>query len=94
MPLVTRSRSAPAQFVGEAHAELQAPLPNALIGYDHTTLGQKKFDIPEAQAEDVVEPHRVADQLCRKAVAMVRIGRLSHPAMVALAAADDQTRLT
>jgi hypothetical protein len=46
-------------------------------------LGQKKFDIPEAQAEDVVEPHRVADQLCRKALAMVRIGRLSHPAIVA-----------
>ena len=42
----------------------------------------------------MVEPDRMADQLCREAVAMVRIGRLSHPAMVALAAADDQTRLT
>jgi hypothetical protein len=83
MPLVSRSRSSPAQFVGEARAELQAPLPNALIGDGHTTLGQKKFDITEAQAEDVVEPHRVADQLCRKAVAMVRFGRLSHPAIVA-----------
>ena len=30
-------RSAPAQLVGKARAELQAPLPNALIGDDHTT---------------------------------------------------------
>ena len=93
MSLVSRPRSTPTQFVGEACAELQAPLPNALIGDDHTTFGQKKFDIPEAQANDVIEPDRVADQLYREAVAMVRIGRLSHPAMVALAAADDQTRL-
>ena len=83
MPLASRLRSWPAQSVGEARAELRAPWPNALIGDGHTTLGQKEFDITEAQAEDVVERHRVADQLCRKAVAMVRLGRLSHPAIVA-----------
>jgi len=61
MPFVSRPRSAPAQLVGKDRAELQAPLSNALIGDDHTTFGQKKFDIPEAQTENMLEPDRVAD---------------------------------
>jgi hypothetical protein len=53
MPLVTRSRSAPAQFVGEARAELQAPLPNALIGDDYTTLRRR---LHHARPEEVRHP--------------------------------------
>jgi len=36
--------------------EPQAPLPNRLIRHGDTPFGEEIFDIPETQAETVVEP--------------------------------------
>jgi hypothetical protein len=42
----------------------------------------------------VIQPDRVADQIGGKAVAMVRVGRLSHPTILAQAAPANQTPST
>ena len=90
MPFVARARTTPAQIAREARAELQAPPPNALVGDNHAALGQDQLDIPKAQAEDLIEPHRVADQLGRKAMTIVRVGRLPHAAILTQATAARQ----
>jgi hypothetical protein len=38
-------------------------VPDALVGHDDTTLGQEHLDIAQAEAEYVVEPDGVADDL-------------------------------
>jgi hypothetical protein len=35
------------------------------------SLGEDQFYIPQAQAEHVVQPHSVADDLCREAVSRI-----------------------
>jgi hypothetical protein len=42
----------------------------------------------------VIQPDRVADQLSREAVAIVWVGRLSHPTILTPAPLADQLRLT
>jgi hypothetical protein len=78
VPLVTRPVPTPAEIVREAGAELQAPPTDALVRHDYAALGQDQLDVPEAQAEPVVEPNRVADYLGREAVTMVWVWRLFH----------------
>jgi hypothetical protein len=66
MPFVTGPGSASTKIARKARAKLQAPPPHALVGNKDTTLRKEQLDISKAQAEDVVEPNRVADQLGRK----------------------------
>jgi hypothetical protein len=40
-----------------------------LIGHDDSALGEKIFDIPEAQAEAMISPDRIADDLRRETIA-------------------------
>jgi hypothetical protein len=42
------------------------------------------------QAEHVIEPYSVADELCRETVAMVRVWRLLHAIILVQAVADRQ----
>src|SRR5919206_1535783 len=49
MPLVTRTRSPPAQLVGEGLAELEAPAADALVGDDDAALGQDQLHVAQAQ---------------------------------------------
>ena len=58
MPLVPGSRPTPAQPVGEALRELQAPAPDRLVGEDDAALGQEQLDIAEAERERVVKGMR------------------------------------
>ena len=51
--------------------ELLTPLPDGFIGYDDAALGEKIFDIPETQAESMISPHRIADDLVRETIAGV-----------------------
>ena len=94
VPFVARLGSPPAHLVCEAGTEFQTPLTDALVGDDPTPFRQQQFDIAETQTEYVVQPNRMADQLGREAVAIVRVGWLSHPAILARAAPASQTRLT
>ena len=69
VPFVAWPGSPPPHLVGEACAELQTPLPDALVRDNDTSFSQQQFNVPKAQAEYVVQPDRVADQLGREAVA-------------------------
>jgi hypothetical protein len=56
VPGVARLRPAPAELTGELAAELQASLPDALMGDGDAPLGEDQLNVSEAQAEDVDAP--------------------------------------
>ena len=61
-------------------AELQRPLPHGLVADDDAARGQHLLDHAQAEGEAEVQPHRVADDLGRKAVAGVAgASRRRHP---------------
>jgi len=41
------------------------------VRHDHAALGQYQIDITQAEAEHVIQPHSMADDLGREAVAMI-----------------------
>jgi len=94
VPLVAGSWSAAAQAVCEGLAKLLAPPTNRLIGDDNATFSQKQLNIPQTEAEHVVQPDSMADDFGGKAVAVVRIGRGLHAASLAGLQPVGQTRLT
>ncbi len=71
VPLVARSRTPAAQFVGICLTELEAPLSNRFIGESHTTHCHDFFNVPIAESKAKVEPHTVVDDFCREAMAMI-----------------------
>jgi hypothetical protein len=64
--LLPRSWPSVAQAVGETLVEFLAPAPNGLIGNDNSAFTQKHLDIPQAEAEHLVDS--TADDLGRKAM--------------------------
>jgi hypothetical protein len=56
---------------GEVGPEPQAPLPDALVGNRDPALGQDQLNVPQTEAEDMIKPYGVADDLGRKAVARI-----------------------
>ena len=93
VPLVPRPWPAAAQAVGKALAEFLAPAPNGLIGDDNATLSQKQLDIPQAEAEHMVQPDSMADDLGGKAMAVVRVGWWLHAAHCCPSRSGCQSRL-
>jgi hypothetical protein len=83
VPLVTGPRTAAAQSAREGLAELLAPAPDGLVRDDNATLSQKQFDISQAEAEHVIQPDSVADDLGGKAMAIVWVGWRLHAASFA-----------
>jgi hypothetical protein len=55
-------------------AKFPTPLPDRLIGDDNATDKEQLFDIPVTEAEPVVQPDAVADDLGRKAVVLIAVG--------------------
>src|SRR5258706_9026008 len=94
MPLVSGPRTTAAQALGEAIAKFHAPPSNGLIGDDDTTFGQKELNIPQTEAKHVIQPDGMADDLGRKTVSVVRVGRGRHAASLAGLRPDCQLRLT
>src|SRR6202035_4122489 len=94
VPLVTGPWTTAAQAVGEALAEFLAPAPNGLIGDDDAPLRQQKLNIPQAEAEHVIQPDSMADDLGGKAMAVAWVGRWLHAASLPDLRPVDQTRLT
>jgi hypothetical protein len=80
MPLIARARSPATQAAREALAELLAPAADGLVGHKHAALGQDQLDVTQAQAEHMVQPDSMRNDLGRKAMAVVWIRRLPHPA--------------
>jgi len=60
--------------------ELQTPQSDGLVSDDDPPLCQEIFDISEAQAEAVVEPNGMADDLRREPVSAVAGCVAIHPA--------------
>src|SRR3984885_12601126 len=75
MPLVRGPWPSAAQAAGKAPAELLAPEPNSLIGDDNATFSQEQLDIPQAEAEHMVQPDSMTDDLGGNAMAVVRVRR-------------------
>ena len=94
MPFVPWSRTTAAQAFGEALAKFLAPASNGLIGSDNAPFGQDQLDIPRAEAEHMVQPDGVTDDLGGKAVAVMRVGRRLHAVSLVVRRAGRQTRLT
>ena len=71
VPVVAQPSLSSLQFPSIVRTELLTPLPDRLIGHDDSALGEKILDIPEAQAEAMVSPDRIADDLGRETIAGV-----------------------
>jgi hypothetical protein len=91
------------QIPGVAHAapqpprvvepERQTPVPNSLVGDGDAALGQQVFGIAKTQADAVVEPDGVTDDLGRESIAVV-VGPLAghHPTLPAPSQLDNALR--
>ena len=77
-PFVARPWPAPLQRVGELPAEAQAPLADGLVADHDPARGENGLDVAQAEAEAVIEPHRVLDHLSREAEAAIRAGPVRH----------------
>ena len=82
-----------AQAAGKAPAELLAPAPNSLIGDHNATFSQEQLDIPQAEAEHMVQPDSMSDDLGGKAMAVVRLRWWLDTVTVARVRSRCQTRL-
>ena len=69
---VSRLRLAPAQPPGKVGAELQAPVPDTFVGHHDAAFRRDQLDVAQAEAEDVIQPDRVADNLRRKPMPGIR----------------------
>jgi hypothetical protein len=63
--------------------KLLTPLPNRFICDGDATFGKQFFDLSEAEAEPMVEPHGVADDFRGKTVTVVAGCWLCHTAQSA-----------
>ncbi|CUH20120.1 hypothetical protein JSE7799_00503 [Jannaschia seosinensis] len=81
MPLVGWPGPIASDLRGELRPELRDPHPYRLIGNGDAPLGQKVFDISQAQGETVVRPDGVSDDGARKAVPLEagEIVEVQHP---------------
>jgi hypothetical protein len=75
MPRVTWLGAPATQLVRVGLTKLSTPLANRFIRHEDAAGKQQIFDIPVAEAEPVVQPHTMADDLDRKAIILVAVGR-------------------
>ena len=78
VPLVAGSWPAAAQAIRETPSEFMTPTPHRLVEDEDTTFRQNQLDFSETEAEHVIQPDGVADDLGREAVAGVGGGLGRH----------------
>ena len=71
MPSVSHPTASAPQPPRVDRTEPLAPLPNRLVGDRHASLREEIFSIAEAEAESMVEPDGVANDLGGKSISMV-----------------------
>ena len=76
MPGVSDPTAPAPQLPGVDRTEPLAPLPNRLVGDRHASLREEIFSIVEAEAESIVEPDRVADDVGWESISVIA-GRLA-----------------
>jgi hypothetical protein len=75
VPFVARHRPSPAQLAGKLASKFLAPVPHALMRHHRAAFGQNQLDIPQAEAEQVILPHGVANDLGWEPVPRIGSGR-------------------
>ncbi len=93
VPLVARPGTAAAQTISKALAEFLAPAPYRLVGDNDGPLSQQQLNVPQAEAEHVIRPHRMADDLSGEAMAVVRVRGRLHAASLDRAHPRRKSRL-
>jgi hypothetical protein len=83
-----------AQLIGVLLTELAASLADSFIRDDDPTSEQEFFDLAVAQAESEIQPHSMADDLCRETMALAQVDRRSrvHEASMACGVGTGQMR--
>lgn len=71
MPFVAWPGTAAPELIGILLPEFATPLPDGLVGHDDTADKQEFLHVAIAQAESVVEPDAVTDDLRREAVVLI-----------------------
>src|SRR3954451_10227329 len=66
-PFVARPWPTPLQRVGKQPTEAQTPIADALVADHDATGSEDGLDLAQAEAEAVIQPHRVLDDLGWKA---------------------------
>ena len=93
VPRVAQAASPAPQPPSVVEPERLTPLPNRFIRHGDTPFGEEIFNISETQAEAMVEPDGVTDDLGRKAVSVVAESRGRHrPTLSAARQLDNATR--
>ena len=80
IPGVARPAPSAPQRPRVGEAERLTPMPNRFIRHRDTSLGEEIFDISETQAEAMIDPDGVTNDLGGKAVAAVAGHRSTLPA--------------
>ena len=75
VPRIAQTILSTPQLASIVRTEFPTPLPNRLVGDNDPALCQKIFDIAEAQAEPMIEPDGMADDLDRKTVSTCSLAR-------------------
>ena len=94
--LVSRPWPAVAQAVSETRTDFLAPATPRLTGNNTAAFSHEQLDIPKTEAEDaedVVQPHSVADDLGREPMTIVWLGWRLHAASLARLRASGLTWL-
>jgi len=74
VPFVARPGTAAARAIGKALAEFLAPSSHRLVGDDDAALSQKQFNVLQTEAEHMIRPYRVADDLREEPMAVAGSG--------------------
>jgi hypothetical protein len=84
VPNIAQAALTPFQFSGVVGTELLTPDSNGFIRDDNPALGQKILNIPEAQAEAMVNPHSIANDFWREAMTVIARAAVLHGTSVSV----------
>jgi hypothetical protein len=73
VPLVTRPRAATTELIRIGLPKLATPLADGFVGDQHTTDKEELFDVPIAEAEAVVQPHTMTNDVGGKPMVFVAL---------------------
>ena len=73
VPLVARSGTPPLELIGVLLAKFPAPLADGLIRDDHSAFEEELFDIAVTEAEPLIQPDPMADDLPGETVVLVAV---------------------
>ena len=71
MPDIAELTMPTAQAPSKRGIESATPQSDRLLGHGEAALGEKVFDIPEAEGEPIIKPHGVTDDLGWEVVASI-----------------------